>query len=172
MRSGDDDQLSRASATAREVCASLDDPSLAPLVRLAEAVDALRRRRVDDGCALIAVAIPAVESGEVSQDWAGDFYGLLLYAGRTFADAARMQEWTESLARWCDAHNAMVQRRVLHVYRTQSEHELLTESRALDGVHALAAGVGFRRIGELRRARGDDEGARAAFATARRLGVG
>jgi hypothetical protein len=172
MRVGDDDALSRAAATARDVCASLGDSLLLALARLAEAVDALHRRRVDDGYALVAGAIPAVESGEVGQDWAGDFYGQLLYTGRTFADAARMQEWTESMARWCDAHNATVQYRVLHVYRTGFEHELLTESTALDGLNALAAGVGFHRIGELRRARGDDGGARAAFATARRLGVG
>ncbi|MCW2512798.1 MAG: Transcriptional regulator, LuxR family [Mycobacterium sp.] len=165
-------ELATKAAAARKVCANLDDGALAPLVSLVEALDAFEGGRNVDGYLLVERAIPAVESGEVPLEWAGDFYGLLMYAGRTLDDPPRVREWTDSMARWCASHDATLYHRVLHVYRAVSEHELLTESSSLDGVHGLAAGAGFFRLGELRRRRGDQQGAQMAFANARRLGIG
>lgn len=169
---GGDAAARRAAATAvRDLRASLDDPALTALASIVEAVDALSDGRADAADTLTDRALPAIESGEVGLEWAGDGYGLLLLTCRRRADARHMREWTESMARWCDSHGALLYHRALRVYRTASEHELLTESSALEGVHGLAAGEGFHRLGEMRRRRGDADGARDAFARARRLGV-
>jgi hypothetical protein len=171
VRDGDTAARQATATVVGDLCASLDDPALTVLSSIVVALGALSEGRTDAVDELTDRALPAVESGKVGLEWAGDVYGLLLHASRGRADAPRLRRWTDSMARWCESHDAVLYHRVLRVYRTASEHELLTESSALEGVHALAAGEGFHRIGEMRRRRGDVGGARDAFARAQRLGV-
>lgn len=172
VRNGDLDELPMRAAVVGDTCKSLEDRSLASLSLLARALAAFYGGRVDEGHVLVDRALPEVESGELRLEWAGDVYGLLLHARRGLPDSPSTREWVDSMARWCSAHDASMYHRALRVSSSQSERELLTESSALEGVHGLAAGEGFRRLGEMRRRRGDAEGARAAFTKARRLGVG
>ena len=51
------------------------------------------------------------------------------------------------------------------------ENQLFAVSRKLEDINAFAAADGFYELGEIRRLRGDVEGARAAFSQARSLGV-
>jgi hypothetical protein len=172
VRDRDLDDLATKAAVARDVCAPLEDPSLGPLSAVVQALDAFYGGRVGEGHGFVDRALPSVESGAVRLEWAGDVYVLLLHASRALTNPSKTREWTESMARWCRAHDAPVYHRVLHLYRAESEQELLDGSSTLDGVHCLAAGEGFRRLAEMRRRRGDVEGAAAALARARRLGVG
>ena len=51
------------------------------------------------------------------------------------------------------------------------EDRLLATSRALEDVNSWAAGEGYYQLGEVRRLRGDSDGALAAFTRARALGI-
>ena len=51
------------------------------------------------------------------------------------------------------------------------EDRLLATSRALEDVNSWAAGEGYYQLGEVRRLRGDSDGALAAFSRARALGI-
>jgi hypothetical protein len=154
------------------VVRDVDDSGPVALSWIVQALDAFHGGRGDMGHALVGRAIPAVESGEVPVEWAGDVYAMLLHLSLALADPSGTTQWTDSMKRWCDTHDAPLYHRVRHVYLTTSERELLTEGSAMEGVHALAAGAAFGRLAEMRRLRGDADGAAAAFAKARRHGVG
>jgi hypothetical protein len=172
LREGDAERLEGQAAAVRDVADRFADATLVPLAAVIAAVDAFRGGRIEQGHALVERVLPTVESGALSVEWAGDAYGLLLHVSRGLGDPSRTSPWMSSMQRWCERHDAPLYHRVLAVYRGGTEGELLATSSALQDVHGLAAGEGFYRLGELRRLRGDAAGAAAAFATARRLGVG
>lgn len=134
------------------------DAGLVALSSVVAGFEALVAGRVDDGRALIERAIPALESGEVRLEWAGDVYGLLLFDGRELVDPPTLTRWAASMATWCGAHDAPIYHHVLHVHHAASMGELLTEISALEGVHAPAATAALRRLAELRRPHGARRG--------------
>jgi len=175
------DELSLRAAAMRDICAPLDDPSLSSLSLVAQALAAFYEARVPDGYAFVDEAILPLLAGEVRVEWAGDIYCVVLNLCHKLADLPRMRAWTDSMERWCDVHNTATYYRVCDVHRLQIaaadddyrglENELLTASAALEGVNSWVGGEGFYQLGEVRRMRGDAEGALAAFAKARSLGV-
>ena len=123
-----------------------------------------------------------VLADQVPLDWAGDIYCVVLNQCHRLADLPRMQAWTQSMERWCadfaasDNYGGVcdVHRLQLLVatddYR-QLEARLVAASQALEDVNSWAAGEGYYQLGEVLRLRGDADGAFAAFARARALGV-
>ncbi len=123
-----------------------------------------------------------VLAGQVPLDWAGDIYCVVLNQCHYLADLPRMQAWTQSMERWCadfaasDNYGGVcdVHRLQLLVatddYR-QLEARLVAASQALEDVNSWAAGEGYYQLGEVLRLRGDADGAFAAFARARALGI-
>ena len=177
----DAEELSRRANALRQLCDGFDDPSLASLSLVAQAMAAIYEARVSDGYALVDEAILPLLAGDVRVEWAGDIYCLVLSLCHRLNDLPRMRSWTESMERWCDVHNPATYYRVCDVHRLQLaaahddyrqlENELLTASSALEGVNSWVGGWGFYQLGEVRRLRGDADGALAAFAKARSLGI-
>jgi DNA-binding NarL/FixJ family response regulator len=92
-----------------------------------------------------------------------------------------MRAWTQSMERWCENFAVLVYGGVCDVHRLQLltateeyrliEDQLFAASNKLVDINGFAAAEGFYELGEIRRLRGDVDGATAAFARARSLGV-
>src|SRR6185436_12091027 len=119
---------------------------------------------------------------QVPIDWAADIYCVVLNQCHRLADLPRMRAWTQSMERWCNDFAASANYGgVCDVHRLQLsaatddygllEHRLVRASRELEEVNSWAAGEGYYQLGEVRRLRGDADGAFAAFSRARALGV-
>jgi hypothetical protein len=157
-------------------------PALNALCRVAEALTAISEARVADAYGLIDEAMLPILADQVPIDWAGDIYCVVLNQCHRLADLPRMRAWTQSMERWCNDFAASSNYGgVCDVHRLQLsaatedyrrlEDRLAETSRALEEVNTWAAGEGYFQLGEVRRLRGDADGAFAAFARARALGV-
>jgi DNA-binding NarL/FixJ family response regulator len=178
---GETDALQRQIAILREMSARFDTPAMASLCAVVEALAAIGDARMDDAFGLIDEAMLTVLSDEIPIEWAGDVYCLVLHHCHRVADLPRMRAWTRSMQQWCDNFAALVYGGVCEMHRLQLltatenyrmiEDQLLAASRKLLEVNVFAAAAGFYELGEMRRLRGDTDGALGAFAQARSLGV-
>jgi DNA-binding NarL/FixJ family response regulator len=168
--------------TLREMCARVDSPAVTALCHVAEALAAIGEARMAEAYGLIDEAMLPVLADQVPIDWAGDIYCVVLNQCHRLADLPRMRAWTQSMERWCNDFAVSANYGgVCDVHRLQLlaatddyrllEHRLAGASRALEEVNSWAAGEGYYQLGEVRRLRGDDDGAMAAFAKARALGI-
>ncbi len=168
--------------TLRDLCARLDSPPLTALCHVAEALEAIGEARMAEAYGLIDEAMLPVLADQVPIDWAGGIYCVVLTQCHRLADMPRMRAWTQSMERWCNDFAASANYGgVCDVHRLQLmaatdnysllEHRLAAVSRALEEVNSSAAGDGYYQLGEVRRLRGDTDGALVAFAHARALGV-
>jgi DNA-binding NarL/FixJ family response regulator len=182
MLTGDAEALTGRVKTLRELCARLDTPALTALCRVAEAIAAIHEARMTEAFGLLDEAMLPLLADQVPIDWAGDIYCVVLHHCHRLADMPRMRAWTQSMERWCNDFAASITYGgVCDVHRLQvqaatGDHRLLEDrlvatSRALEEVNPWAAGEGYYQLGEVRRMRGDADGALAAFTRARALGV-
>ena len=148
----------------------------------AEALQAILDGRMAEAYGLIDEAMLPVLADQVPIDWAGDIYCVVLNQCHRLADLPRMRAWTASMERWCnDFAASATYGGVCDVHRLQVkantddyrvlEDRLIAASRALEDVNGWAAGEGYYQLGEVRRRRGDSDGALAAFSRARALGI-
>jgi DNA-binding NarL/FixJ family response regulator len=178
----DSEALTVRVQTLRDICGRLDTPALTALCQVAEALAAIGETRTTEAFALLDEAMLPVLAGQVPLDWAGDIYCVVLNQFHYLADLPRMRAWTQSMERWCadfaasDTYGGVcdVHRLQLLVatddYR-QIHARLVATSKALEDVNSWAAGEGYYQLGEVLRLQGDTDGAAAAFARARVLGV-
>lgn len=177
----DSEELALRARALREMCARLDAPAVTALCQVAEALVAIGEARMADAYGLIDEAMLPLLADEVPIDWAGDIYCVVLNQCHRLADLPRMRAWTQSMERWCTEFAASANHGgVCDVHRLQVlaatedyrvlENRLVATSRALTDVNSWAAGEGYYQLGEVRRLRGDDDGAMVAFAEARALG--
>ena len=124
-----------------------------------------------------------VLADQVPLEWAGDIYCIVLHHCHRLADMPRMRAWTQSMERWCndfaasanyggvcDVHRLQLHgrhRRLPRCSRTGWPRRAARWKRSTAG----PAGEGYYQLGEVRRLRGDADGAFAAFARARALGI-
>ncbi|MFC3776801.1 response regulator transcription factor [Mycolicibacterium holsaticum] len=166
----------------RELCGRLDSPALTALSHVAEGLEAMLDGRMAEAYSLIDEAMLPVLADQVPLDWAGDIYCIVLHHCHRLADLPRMRSWTQSMERWCrDFAASITYGGVCDVHRLQLlagtddytalDARLDQTSRALEEVNSWAAGEGYYQLGEVRRLRRDADGALAAFARARELGV-
>jgi DNA-binding NarL/FixJ family response regulator len=177
----DVDSLRPRVTTLREICRRLDVPAVTALGLVAEALEAIFDARMADAYGLIDEAMLPVLADEVPIDWAGDIYCIVLHYCHRLADLPRMRAWTQSMERWCELAGSATYGGVCDVHRLQVlaatedyrvlEDRLATASSSLEDLNSWAAGEGFYQLGEVRRLRGDTDGAFAAFAKARALGI-
>ena len=123
----------------------------------------------------------AVLGDQVPIEWAGDIYCMVLHHCHKLADLPRMRGWTQSMEQWCGLSGSQPYGGVCDVHRLQVqvatddyrtlELRLVTASQALEEINSWAAAEGFYQLGEVRRLLGDYDGAAAAFAQARLLGM-
>lgn len=165
------------------ICARMDaPPALAAMCRVAEAMAAIGDARMAEAYGLIDEAMLPVMADQVPIDWAGDIFCLVLNQCHHLADFPRMRAWTLSMERWCnDIAVSANYGGVCDVHRLQLsaatddyrllEGRLVSATAALEDANGWAAGEGYYQLGEVRRLRGDVDGAFEAFARARDLGV-
>lgn len=168
-------------AALREVGHRLDIPAISALSLLADGLAAILDARMPEAYGLIDEAMLPVQADQVPIEWAGDIYSVVLHHCHRLGDLPRMRAWTQSMAQWCELAGSVPYGGVCDVhwlqlqaasddYR-QLEARLVRASQALADVNGLAAAEGFYQLGEVRRRLGDSDGALAAFARARALGM-
>ena len=131
--------------------------------------------------ALLDEAMLAVLSGELRPEWAGNIYCHLMAAFHELADVRRAAEWTEATSRWlaglpaavlftgiCRVHRSQVMAR--KGAWAQAEREAALVCQDLADLHVAGAAEGHYQVGEVRRLRGDLDGAEAAYRRAHELG--
>lgn len=164
-----------------EISARLDDPALTALAFVARGIEAMLDGRMAEAYRLIDEAMLPVLADQVPIEWAGDIYCMVLHHCHIVADLPRMRAWTLSMAQWCEVAGSLPYGGVCEVHRLQLqdgaddyrqiEHRLVTVSSNLAPVNSWAAAEGFYQLGEVRRLLGDVDGAQAAFAKVRELGM-
>ena len=178
----DSEALAQRVQRLREMRGRLQTPAVTALCQVAEALAAIGEARMAEAYGLIDEAMLPVLADEVPIDWAGDIYCVVLNQCHRLADLPRMRAWTQSMERWCHDYAASVNYgRVCDVHRLQLlaatddyrmlEDRLVAASQMLEDVNSWAAGEGYYQLGEVRRLRGDADGAFAAYTRARALGV-
>lgn len=157
------------------------DPNLVALGVLGQGEVMVRRGEVARGLSLLDEAMVAAVSDDLDPGWAGNIYCHLMQACDDLYDWGRAAEWTAATARWCEAmpgagpfmgicrvHRARVQG--VRGEWDQAEAALALVCQEL--AHFLPAMVAEAHycLGDLRRQRGDLEGAAASYAQAHSLG--
>ena len=139
----------------------------------------IARGDVDAGRALVDEA--AVMGGAASNRFiTGMVYCGAIWAYRNMADWRRAGEWTDASLRWCEReslsgfpglcrfHRAEVRR--LRGELDNAERDALDAIEELTPANLIATGWALTELGEIRRRRGDQSGAREAFRRAQELG--
>jgi ATP/maltotriose-dependent transcriptional regulator MalT len=176
--------IERAVDLAEEVRAAgrrFDDPCLVALAALVEGRAHVKQGSVDKGLALLDEAMVAALSDDLDPGWAGNIYCNLMLTCYELADWQRADEWTSATARWCEAMpGAGPFMGICRVHRAQvlhlrgdwqrAEEEVRRVCDELATFHVGMVAEAQYQLGEVRRQRGDLDGAEAAFADAHRLG--
>jgi DNA-binding NarL/FixJ family response regulator len=179
---GDAESAADAAAELHELHREHDDPALGCFALVLEGMAAIRRGETTKGFAALDEAMLPVLAGKLDAHWAGDIYCTTIHTCEALADLARMRDWTEALARWSSPlSETFMYANVTRVHELQLvsaeggwdvvEEELGLESESLVGAHGWLSGTGFYELGEVRRLRGDRDGARAAYARARSFSI-
>jgi DNA-binding NarL/FixJ family response regulator len=162
----------------QEVTERLDSPGFTALCLTASGVTMLPFARTSEAFAQLDEAMMPVLADQVPVDWAGDIYCAVIYECHRLADLNRMKTWFDAMEVWrkgpqvsaswygttCEVHKMD-----LH---SATKNYAEVEQRLLDAVAAMGdfpatAGKGYYELGEIRRRRGDVDGARDAFGKAR-----
>ncbi|WP_460358785.1 LuxR C-terminal-related transcriptional regulator [Mycobacterium sp. ZZG] len=175
------DALAEHVRALRAMSERLDAPAVTALGLIAAGIEAILHARTTDGYALIDEAMLPLLADQVPIEWAGDIYCIVLHHCHKLADLPRMRSWTQSMERWCGVSGSVPYGGVCDVHRPQVqaaagdyrelEERLGTASRALADVNSWAAAEGYYQLGEVRRLKGELDGAARAFAQARVLGL-
>ncbi|WP_454049529.1 LuxR C-terminal-related transcriptional regulator [Cellulomonas sp. Marseille-Q8402] len=172
----------RAADDLAELARRLRDPALGSLgLVLAGLVD-LRLGRTADGFAQLDEAMLPVLAGRLPPEWAGEVYCTVIHACHELRDLERMRAWTRATEQWCEQFRGeVVFSGICRVHRLQlqcteggwadAEQGIERSGADLEGRNDWVAGEAFYELGEIRRLRGDRDGARAAYARARALGT-
>lgn len=178
---GDPTPAAEAAARVDELATRFDDPTLRCFALALRGLAAIRSGDTAAGFALLDEAMLPVLAGRVEPLWAGDLYCTVVHLCDDLADLARMRAWTAKLARWsAPMPQTFMYAGVTRIHELQLimaegdwdavEHELGDRSADLVGAHGWLAAEGYYTLGEVRRLRGDVDGARTAYARARELG--
>ncbi|MGB9011802.1 MAG: LuxR C-terminal-related transcriptional regulator [Aeromicrobium sp.] len=178
--SGDPEAAEAAARDIEALALEHDEPTLESFGLALRGLAAVRRGKTPEGFANLDEAMLPVLAGRVDPLWAGDLYCTVVHLCDELGDLARMRAWTASMARWSRPKGpTFVYTRVTRVHELQVvaaegdwtavESELGGRSADLVGAHGWLAGEGYYTLAEVRRLRGDADGARSAYALARGL---
>ncbi|WP_136707241.1 LuxR family transcriptional regulator [Agromyces sp. H66] len=134
------------------------------------------------GFAQLDEAMLPVLAGQMPPEWAGDVYCTVIHACHDVADLSRMRAWTDATEQWCEQFQGeVVYSGICRLHRLQllsvegswdlAEEAIARSSHELVGRNNWVAREAFYELGELRRLRGDTDGARDAYVRARELGM-
>jgi DNA-binding NarL/FixJ family response regulator len=178
------DELDAATATADEIRTigrRFDDPNLGAVSLIGRGRALVKRGSVAEGMAVLDDAMLEALSGRLHPVWTGAVYCHLMDACHEIDELRRAVEWTQAASRWCEGiPEAGVYRGICRVHRAQvlhsrgswqeAEREAAQACRDMAHVHLGTIAEGHYEIGEIRRLRGDLNGAEEAFRRAHQLG--
>ena len=160
----------------------LDNPTLASLARVLHGLALVRGGQSEAGFEELDEAMLSVLAGDISPVWAGDIYCTVVHLCHILGDFSRMRAWNSALDRWTAGQSAtFIYAGVTRIHNLQLisaegdwdtvEREIGPRSDQLVDAHGWVAGAGYYELGEVSRLRGNVEGAVAAYASARKVGV-
>lgn len=166
----------------RDLAQRLPDPAVTTLSLAVSGLADLRGGQVARGFAQLDEAMLGVLSDEVDPEWGGDIFCATIHVCHELADHRRMADWTRATEDWCRRFGSdAIFAGVCRVHRLELRsaagewdqvEEALTEVCGLLGpTDPWVAGEGWYQLGELRRLRGDADGAREAYSFARETGI-
>ena len=167
-------------ARALDIGRRLDDPELEALAVNYQALAYLALGDMDRGVPLLDEAAATVLSGRVGP-WAGGMvFCAVIWGCVNRGDWQRANEWIEHFQRWVERHGVAPFSALCRLHRAEvltlrgdfeeAERELLDLRETLSTSAPYAEGDLYRVLGEVRLARGDLDGADAAFRSAYELG--
>jgi ATP/maltotriose-dependent transcriptional regulator MalT len=179
---GDLDRATALADRAAELGERYGDPDLLAMAIHTQGLLAIASGHVANGVALLDEAMTSVLAGEVSPYFTGVIYCNVIGACLELADVARAGEWSEAARIWCDSlppespYPGMCRVNRAEVARLRGAWADADEeaSRAVEELLAfdpIGAAQALTESGEIHRRMGDLEGAEAAFARAREIGV-
>lgn len=137
--------------------------------------------RAHEGVALLDEGMLEAASVDLSPNWAGNIYCHLMAACYELGDIGRAAAWTKSTSDWCDEMApAVLFKGICRVHRaqvmqirgqwTQAQDEAERVCEDVAHIHVGVVAEGHYQIGEIKRLRGDLEGAEGAYQEGHRLG--
>ena len=171
-------------AKARQVQASgrrHADRNLVAAGIVAEGRVLIKLGRAQEGLALLDEGMLEASAEDMSPAWAGNIYCHLMAACYELGDIRRAAAWTQSTADWCDRMApAVLFKGICRVHRaqvmqilgawTQAQDEAERVCRDIAHIHVGTVAEGHYQIGEIRRLRGDLDGAENAYRHGHQLG--
>jgi DNA-binding NarL/FixJ family response regulator len=137
--------------------------------------------RAQEGVALLDEGMLEASSQEMAPNWAGNIYCHLMAACYELGDIGRAAAWTQSTSDWCDemapavlfkgicrVHRAQVMQ--IRGHWTQAQDEAERVCKDIAHIHVGVVAEGHYQIGEIKRLRGDLDGAEQAYQDGHRLG--
>ena len=157
------------------------DPTLVALGVYFEGRVRIRQARVAEGLALLDESMVAALSDELGPLWTGAIYCGLMDACSELRDLRRASEWTEATRRWSDPLPlASLYPGICRVHRAQNlqrrgewdeaEQEALGACEDMVDIDVFAVADAYYEVGEVRRLRGDLDGAEQAYTQAHSYG--
>lgn len=156
------------------------DPDLVALGQYVEGRLLVRQGQVDDGMATLDEAMLAAAQGELGPMATGQVYCNVIAACQELGDLRRAGEWTEALRGWCERQPSSVFPGLCRVHRAEVMRLRGAWSEAEDEAHRASeelletmpafASEALYQLGEVRRQRGELNGAELVFRRASDLG--
>jgi DNA-binding NarL/FixJ family response regulator len=141
----------------------------------------IRLGRAPEGVALLDEGMLEASSEDLLPNWAGNVYCHLMAACYELGDIRRATAWTQSTSDWCDRMApAVLFKGICRVHRaqvmqirgawTQAEEEAERICLDVADIHVGIVAEAHYQIGEIRRLRGDLEGAEDAYRRGHEMG--
>jgi DNA-binding CsgD family transcriptional regulator len=157
------------------------EPTLVATGLLGEGRALIKMGRAAEGLARLDEVMLATRADTLSPPWTGNLYCQLIEAAEELGDIRRAREWTDALTRWLETMPvAIVFTGICRVHRSrvrqltgawdEAEREAEQVCIELANLHTAAAAKAHYQVGEIRRLRGDVDGAEHAYQEAHALG--
>ncbi len=171
-----------AAAELDTLAGQFESPMITAFALVLDGLAAIRQGRTAEGFALLDEAMLPVIAGRIDPLWSGDIYCTVIHQCDVLGDLTRMRDWTEALYRWSTPQSEwFLYAGVARVHQLQVisaeggwdvvEQELGQQSERLADGNGWLSGAGYYELGEVRRLRGDHEGALIAYRRAREFNI-
>lgn len=178
---GDFDRAVAGARRVQDMAVRFADQTLHSAGLVSEGIALIKQGRADDGLAVLDEAMLPVRAGEVSPEWAGNFYCQVMGICHELADLRRARQWTDATERWCDQFDSAVMfAGICRVHRVQllqlegawdrAEREAAQVCAQLADMNAGVVAEGHYQLGEIRRLRNDHAAAEREYRRAHELG--
>ncbi len=140
----------------------------------------IKAGEIDEGLALLDEASASAMCGDLRAHSAGIVYCITISSCQDVGDFRRAAEWTEAANRWCDTLDVTGFPGACRIHRAEAlrlrgdwsaaEAQAVAACEELHDFDQMITAGGHYEIGEIRRRRGDFEGAEEAYRTSNEMG--